>query len=136
MLVTCVFSYSQHVSIFPKLNLNFKFTFILLSANTFNFDQTKILSFGKEFKNELLEKKKLPFSLKCGKKLFVWDKNFYFKNYRSATAQTELFKLLNHFFYTYVYLITRYHLYHDNQLIKSHGSLPGSFNPFPHNDTF
>ena len=37
-------------STFPKQNLNFSFTFVLLSANAFNLDQSKILSFGKELK--------------------------------------------------------------------------------------
>ena len=32
---------------FPKTNFNFSFTFILSSANAFNLDQSKILSFGK-----------------------------------------------------------------------------------------
>ena len=35
-------------STLPKSNFNFWFTFILSSANAFNFDQSKILSFGKE----------------------------------------------------------------------------------------
>ena len=37
-------------STLPKTNVNFSFTFILSSANAFNLDQSKILSFGKEFK--------------------------------------------------------------------------------------
>ena len=35
-------------STLPKRNLNFPFTFILLSANAFNLDQCKIFLFGKE----------------------------------------------------------------------------------------
>ena len=35
-------------SILPKKNVNFLFTSILLSANVFNLDQSKFLSFGKQ----------------------------------------------------------------------------------------
>ena len=34
-------------STLPKTNFNFSVTFIVLSANTFNLDQSKILLFGK-----------------------------------------------------------------------------------------
>ena len=35
----------------PKTNFNFSVTFILLSANAFNLDQSKILLFGEELKS-------------------------------------------------------------------------------------
>ena len=35
----------------PNPNLDFSFTFILLSANALNLDQSKILSFGKELRD-------------------------------------------------------------------------------------
>ena len=37
-------------STLPGTNLNFSVTFSLLSANVSNFNKSKILSFGKEFK--------------------------------------------------------------------------------------
>ena len=46
MMVTSIFSFSYDV-FYPQIN---KFQFILLSANAFNLDQSKILSFGKELK--------------------------------------------------------------------------------------
>ena len=36
------------LSTLPECNFSFSFTFILWSANAFNLDQSKILSFGKE----------------------------------------------------------------------------------------
>ena len=36
----------------PKINFNFSVTFILSSANAFNLDQLKYLSFGKVLKNK------------------------------------------------------------------------------------
>ena len=38
-------------STLPKTNFNFSLPFILSSANAFNLDQSKILSFGKELNN-------------------------------------------------------------------------------------
>ena len=38
-------------SLLSKTNFNFTVTFILLSSNVFNLDQSKILSFGIELKN-------------------------------------------------------------------------------------
>ena len=43
MLVTTMFS------ILPMTNFNFSVTFIFSSVNTFNSDQSKILSVGKDF---------------------------------------------------------------------------------------
>ena len=40
----CFFFFNRH-----KTNINFSVTFILLSANAFHLDQSKILSFGNEF---------------------------------------------------------------------------------------
>ena len=39
-------------SILPKTNFNFSAKFDLSSANTFNLDQSKNLSFGKELNND------------------------------------------------------------------------------------
>ena len=47
MLVTSIFSPPTMLSSYPKM-INFSITFILLSAKAFSFDQSKILSFGKE----------------------------------------------------------------------------------------
>ena len=48
MLVTSIFSFTHNVFYPLKTNFNFSVTFILSSANAFNLDLTKILSFGKE----------------------------------------------------------------------------------------
>ena len=54
MLVTNIF-YVSYNGFYPsQTNFNFLFTFILSSANAFNLDQTKNLSFGKELKRALL----------------------------------------------------------------------------------
>ena len=37
-------------STIPKTNFNFSVTFVLSSANAFNLDKSKILSYGKELK--------------------------------------------------------------------------------------
>ena len=48
MLVTSIFSFSQNV-FYPSQNkFHFSVTFFFSSANAFNLDQSKILSFGKE----------------------------------------------------------------------------------------
>ena len=39
-------------STLPIPNLNFSFTFILSCANAFNLDQSEILSFGKELRQQ------------------------------------------------------------------------------------
>ena len=41
-------------STLPETNFNFSVTFILLSANAFNLDQSKILLFGKELNNDCM----------------------------------------------------------------------------------
>ena len=46
MLVTSIFSFNAMVSTLPKIIFSFSVTFILLSANAFNLDQTKILWLG------------------------------------------------------------------------------------------
>ena len=51
MLVTSIFSFSHMFSMHPKKEFCFQVTFILLSANAFNLDKFKILSFGKELNN-------------------------------------------------------------------------------------
>ena len=48
LLVTSIFSFSHNVSYPSQDNFWFWITFILLSANPFNLDWCKILSFGKE----------------------------------------------------------------------------------------
>ena len=48
MLVTSIFSFSHNVFYPSKTNFNFSATFNLSSANAFNLDQSKNLSFGKE----------------------------------------------------------------------------------------
>ena len=50
MLVTSIFSFSSMFSTLLEKELVFSVIFILLSANAFNLDQSKILSFGKELK--------------------------------------------------------------------------------------
>ena len=40
----------------PKTNFNFSVTFILLSANAFNLEESKILTFGKRVKHKQLKK--------------------------------------------------------------------------------
>ena len=45
-------------SILPKTDFNFSVTFILLSANAFNLNQSEILSFGKEINS-------LQITVKC-----------------------------------------------------------------------
>ena len=44
MLVTSIFSFSHNIFYLSKTILNFSVTFILLSANAFNLEQSKILS--------------------------------------------------------------------------------------------
>ena len=48
MLVTSIFSFFHNFSVLLKPNFSCSFTFMLSSANALNFDQSKILSFGKE----------------------------------------------------------------------------------------
>ena len=43
-----IFPFSTMFSTLSKTNFKFSVTFILSPANAFNFDQSKILSFGKE----------------------------------------------------------------------------------------
>ena len=50
MLVTSIFSFSER-------NYNISVTSVLSSAITFNLDQSKIRSFGKELKSELRSKR-------------------------------------------------------------------------------
>ena len=57
MLVTSIFSFSHNV-FHPtqcKIKVNFSLTFILLSADAFNLDRSKILSFGKELTMKQIE---------------------------------------------------------------------------------
>ena len=49
MLVTSIFSFSNNVFYPSHFKFHLLVTLILLSANAFNLDQSKILSFGKEF---------------------------------------------------------------------------------------
>ena len=51
MLQTSIFSFFHDVFYLSQINLNISFTFILLSANAFNMDQSKTLSFGEDFTN-------------------------------------------------------------------------------------
>ena len=55
MLVTIIFLLFPTIfSILLKSDFNFSVAFILLSANAFNSEQSKILSLGKELKRQLL----------------------------------------------------------------------------------
>ena len=64
MPVTSIFSFSNNVFYPCKTNVTFSAKFNLLSANAFNLDQSKNLSFGKELMT--LEKK--PFENIVGKR--------------------------------------------------------------------
>ena len=48
MLVTSIYPFPTMFSTFHKTNFKFSVTFILSSANAFDLDKPKILSFGKE----------------------------------------------------------------------------------------
>ena len=48
LLGTSIFSFSHNVSTLSNSQVKGSVTFILSSANAFNLDQSKILSFGKE----------------------------------------------------------------------------------------
>ena len=50
MLVTTISSFSHNVFYPSQIKINFSVAFNLSSANAFNLDQSKILSFGKEFR--------------------------------------------------------------------------------------
>ena len=54
MLVTNIFSFTYNVYTLPKTNINFSFTFILSSADGFNLDWSKNLSFGKELSGSFI----------------------------------------------------------------------------------
>ena len=53
MLVTSIFSFSHNVFHQSQTEICFKVSFILSSANAFNLDQSKNLSFGKVLKGQL-----------------------------------------------------------------------------------
>ena len=55
MLVTSIFSFSHNVFDPSQTKLIFSFTFILLSANASNLDQSKILSFGEKLRMSLFQ---------------------------------------------------------------------------------
>ena len=55
-----------------QTNFKFSFTFILLSANTFKLDQSKVLFFGEDFKGYVASKVIFRFCVKNKKK----KKNF------------------------------------------------------------
>ena len=55
MLVTSIFSFSYKVSSLLRTNFNIWTTFNYLSAIAFNFDKSKNLLFGKDFKKKNLK---------------------------------------------------------------------------------
>ena len=78
-------------STFPKPNFNFSFTFILLSANAFNLEQSKTLLFGKELRDVQIQsicRRQININSKfetcfgmvrkhCGKRRKCWLKAFF-----------------------------------------------------------
>ena len=96
MLVTSIFSFSCNLFYSSQTNFDSKVTLTLSSANAFNFDQSKNVSFGKYFKQcgllTLLKQKALKTLSKKQKMLMT--ENFCF-SHNVFYPITDKFNILN-----------------------------------------